>query len=40
MTEVIWLSRFIVAEAWSVLPAFVVSIALGSLVHALQYVLG
>jgi uncharacterized protein len=36
MTEGIWLSRFIVAESWSVLPAFVVSIALGSLVHALQ----
>jgi uncharacterized membrane protein YraQ (UPF0718 family) len=36
MTEVIWLSRFVVAEAWSVLPAFVVSITLGALVHALQ----
>jgi len=36
MTEFVWLSRFVAGEAWSVLPAFVLSVALGALVHALQ----
>ena len=36
MIEVAWLARFVAAEAWSVLPAFAVSIALGALIRALQ----
>ncbi|MDO8475507.1 MAG: permease [Candidatus Rokubacteria bacterium] len=30
------MGRFVGAEVWSVLPAFVISIALGTLIHALQ----
>jgi uncharacterized membrane protein YraQ (UPF0718 family) len=36
MTEVLALVRFVAAEAWSILPAFAVSIALGALIRALQ----
>jgi hypothetical protein len=36
MTDVVWLSRFVAGEVWSVLPAFVFSIALGAAIHALQ----
>ena len=36
MTDVTWLSRFVAGEVWSVLPAFVMSIALGTLIHTLQ----
>lgn len=36
MTEVVALTRFVVAEVWSVLPAFAVSIAFGALIRALQ----
>lgn len=36
MTEVMWIGRFVGGEIWSVLPAFVISIALGTLIHALQ----
>jgi len=36
VTDVTWLSRFVAGEVWSVLPAFVMSIALGTLIHTLQ----
>jgi hypothetical protein len=36
MTDVIWLTRFVAGEVWSVVPAFVISIALGTLIHALR----
>lgn len=36
MIEVVWLARFIAHEVWSVLPAFAISIALGTLIHVLH----
>ncbi|HEV8458929.1 MAG TPA: permease [Methylomirabilota bacterium] len=36
MTEVVWLGRFVVAEVWSVLPAFAISLVLGTLIHILR----
>jgi len=36
MIEVVWLSKFVAAEVWSILPTFVLSIALGALIHALK----
>jgi hypothetical protein len=30
MTDVVWLTRFVAGEVWSVLPAFVFSIGLGA----------
>lgn len=36
MIEVIWLSKFVAGEVWSILPTFVLSVALGALIHALK----
>jgi hypothetical protein len=36
MIDLIWLSRFVAGEVWSVFPAFVVSIVLATVIRALQ----